>query len=66
MTPPYQSKSFGRLPFWGLILIGNRCGGDWGFKEIEGEKKREGRDRKRKETDRQTDRQRDDNIIYQI
>lgn len=55
---PYHSKGFGRPPFRGLILIGNRCRGDWGMKGVGGEKRREGRDTKRKETDSATDRER--------
>ncbi len=56
----YQSKSFGRPPFWGLILIGNCCKGTLRYE-------RNRRGEKEGETDRETrqaDRQRDDNIIY--
>lgn len=42
-------------PFWGLILIGNRCRGHRGVREVGGEEEEEerseGRDRGRKETD---------------
>lgn len=56
MLHPCQSKLCGCLPFWGLILIGNRCGGHCGMGETEEEQRREGRDRKRKEAVRQTER----------
>lgn len=50
---PYQSKGFGRPPFWGLILIGNCCRGQRGMREMGEEERREGRDRRRNETDRE-------------
>lgn len=56
MLHPCQSKLCGCLQFWGLILIGNCCGGHCGMGQIEEEQRREGRNRKRQEADWQTER----------